>query len=137
MRASDFLRAIFRHRKKMLLFFVLVLVADVAWVAFGRRTYESAAKLYLRVGRESLTLDPSATTGQTVQLYQTLDNQINSTLQILEGRHIAEQVVDEIGVGNILAGTSRSEGEQAVSDESSAGGSSSTLGWLASLIFRL
>jgi polysaccharide biosynthesis protein PslE len=107
-----------RHRRKVVLFCLLAVGADLAWVVLARRTYESEAKLYLRVGRESLTLDPSATTGQTVQLQQTLENQINSTLQIFDNRYLAEQVVDQIGATNILAGDLRGDSDQRVSHAS-------------------
>jgi len=97
--------ALRRHPKKMVACFLAVLGAASAWVVCAPRTYVSQAKLYLRMGRENVTLDASATTGPTVQLYQTVDNQVTSALQVLDSRTIAEQVVDAIGVHHILAGT--------------------------------
>jgi uncharacterized protein involved in exopolysaccharide biosynthesis len=99
----DVLRTLSRHRKKMAACFALILAAAWTWMWIAPRTYVSTAKLYMRMGREHVTLDPTATTGQTVNLYQTRDSEINSALHILESQGIAEQVVDEIGAANILS----------------------------------
>jgi len=99
----DVLQVFSRHRKKMIAFACLCIGVAVAWIIFAPRSYESVAKLYVRLGREQVTLDPTATTGPTMNLYQTQENEINSTLQILDSREIAEQVVDTIGAAVILA----------------------------------
>lgn len=83
--------------------FCLVVTATACWIIFVPGEYESTAKVYVRVGRENNTLDPSATTGQTVNIQQTLESEINSMLQILESRETAERVVAEVGVDLILA----------------------------------
>jgi uncharacterized protein involved in exopolysaccharide biosynthesis len=93
---------VLRERRAVLLTLAIVLAADFCWIVFGPRSYESAAKLYVRIGRESVALDPTATLGETRNLYATQENEINSVLQILESRQIAEQVVDRIGVDVIL-----------------------------------
>ncbi|MCE9553934.1 MAG: GumC family protein [Planctomycetes bacterium] len=100
---KDLFRIFTQHRKKMILFACVAMGVALAWVMFGPRTYESVAKLYVRLGREQVSLDPTATIGPTMNLYQTHENEINSTLQILDNRHIAELVVDAIGAENILA----------------------------------
>ena len=116
---QDFFRIFSQHRKKMVLFACVSLAAALAWVIFAPRTYESIAKLYVRLGREQVSLDPTATIGQTMNLYQTHENEINSTLQILDSRHIAELVVDAIGVENILA--DRDPGDDSSSAASTSG----------------
>jgi uncharacterized protein involved in exopolysaccharide biosynthesis len=101
--AGDIARALSRHSKKALVIFLLGLTVTTCWIVFLPGEYESIAKVYVRVGRENNTLDPSATTGQTVNIQQTLESEINSMLQILDSREAAEMVVDEIGVDRILA----------------------------------
>jgi len=103
MTLRDIARVFSRHRKKMILFATASVAIAFGWIIMAPRTYESVAKLYVRLGREQVTLDPTATTGPTMNLYQTHENEINSTLQILDSRQIAEQVVDAIGADIILA----------------------------------
>ena len=55
------------------------------------------------MGRESVTLDPTATTGQTIAL-QASDraNEIVTVIDMIESRGIAEKVVDQVGVDTVL-----------------------------------
>ncbi|MGA8141776.1 MAG: polysaccharide biosynthesis tyrosine autokinase [Desulfobaccales bacterium] len=60
--------------------------------------YLSEAKILVRLGRESVTLDPTATTsGQVVSISSRRETEIKSELEILKSRDLAEQVVDTIG----------------------------------------
>jgi uncharacterized protein involved in exopolysaccharide biosynthesis len=70
---------------------------------FWPRTYQSEAQLFLRVGRESVGLDPAATTGQTMQLY-TSDraDEVISAQAIFKSRGVAAQVVDKLGPEVVL-----------------------------------
>lgn len=72
---------------------------------FMPRTYQSEAKLMVRLGRESVSLDPTATVGQIVNIGQDRENEINSELEILNSRDLTGKVVDAIGVDRILDGT--------------------------------
>ena len=100
---GDIVRALFRHSRQAFVVFFLLVLATICWIYFGPREYESFAKVYVRVGHKATTLDPSATTGQTINIAQTLESEINSMLQILESRDTAQRVVDEIGVDTIIA----------------------------------
>lgn len=74
------------------------------------REYQSEALLFVKVGASSITLDPTATTGQTISLYESRETEINSILQILTSRAIIEQTVESIGaevaLGEAPVGTS-------------------------------
>ncbi len=54
-------RACQRHKGKMLLFFVLVMAGTAVGTYLSPRSYRSQAKLFIRLGRENVTLDPTAT----------------------------------------------------------------------------
>ena len=70
------------------------------------RTYESEGQLIIRVGRESVALDPTATLGsQTLLVQKTRAEEINSALAILSSRRIYEGVVSKIGAEHILNGS--------------------------------
>ncbi|MCA9193629.1 MAG: hypothetical protein KDB03_17780 [Planctomycetales bacterium] len=69
------------------------------------RSYVSEAKLMIRVGRESVALDPTVTTSQTLMLQKTQEEEVNSALEVLGSRRIVEMVVDELGEDSVLNGT--------------------------------
>jgi polysaccharide biosynthesis protein PslE len=100
----DLARVLYRHKKKMLAWTVLVLGVSYAAIATMSRTYMSEAKLFVRLGRESVTLDPTATTGQTVAVQETRENQINSARDMLTSRLLLERVVENVGADSILNG---------------------------------
>lgn len=100
----DVLRVLFRHWLRMVVFAVLVLGGTFAALFWSPRSYESEAKLFVRVGRENLGLDPTATTsGKQISLYETRESEINSLLEILKSRALVEAVVEEITPGKIIS----------------------------------
>src|SRR3990172_839456 len=56
----DIARILFRHWRKTALFFCAVVGLTLLVVALYPRSYYSEAKLFIRVGRESVGLDPTA-----------------------------------------------------------------------------
>jgi len=79
----------------------------LGWVAIlvWPRTYVSHSELLFQIGRESVALDPTVTTGQTLTLQKSQEEDINSALQILQSRRVLEMVVDKLGEDAILAGS--------------------------------
>lgn len=98
----DLARVFFRHRRKMVLFFCTVVALTLAAIALSPRSYSSRSILMIRVGRESVGLDPTATTGETISLQKSQTDEVNSALEILSSRSVLERVVDEVGVDRIL-----------------------------------
>jgi uncharacterized protein involved in exopolysaccharide biosynthesis len=68
------------------------------------REYVSEAKLFVRLGHESITLDPTVTTNQTVSIYETRESEFNSLLEILKSRAVLTGVVHLLGTEAILHG---------------------------------
>ena len=100
----DLTQIFFRHKKKVLAWTLTVVGLSLLAIVILPRKYTSEAKLFVRLGRESVTLDPTATTGQTMQVQETRDNQINSTRDMLTSRVLLERVVEKIGADVILHG---------------------------------
>ncbi|MEM9352748.1 MAG: GumC family protein [Planctomycetota bacterium] len=100
---SDLLRVVRRHRLKSGFVFVLIAALAVASLLVLPRTYESEALLFVDVGRESVTLDPTVTTNQTLTLNESRDAELNSILEILQSRGLMEKVVDRLGPEAILS----------------------------------
>ena len=66
----DLYYVLFRHRRKIFLFFAAVVVTVTVGTFMSPEIYRSEAKLLVRLGRESVSLDPTATTGQIVNVGQ-------------------------------------------------------------------
>jgi polysaccharide biosynthesis transport protein len=95
-------RILFRHRRKMAMFFAAAVSSTLAIIAFYPRSYSSESKLFIRVGRESVGLDPTATTGQTIMLQKSQFDEVNSALDILNSHEVQRRVVEQIGADRIL-----------------------------------
>jgi uncharacterized protein involved in exopolysaccharide biosynthesis len=98
----DFYSILFRHKWKVIIFFLAVVVTVGLGTLLASEVYKAEAKLLVKVGRESVNLDPTATTGQVIQLGQTRESEINSELEILKSRELALKVVDAIGPEKFL-----------------------------------
>src|SRR5262249_5440215 len=79
------------------------------------RAYRSQAKLFVRLGRENATLDPTATFGQApvVAVPPSREHEINTAAEILKSRVLLEKVVDAIGPQAILDGRDTPPADQA------------------------
>jgi uncharacterized protein involved in exopolysaccharide biosynthesis len=93
---------LFRHRRKIALTFCGILALTLFVIAVCPRSYLSEAKLFIRVGRESVALDPTATTGETIMLQKTQVSDVNSALEILNSREVLERVAERVGSQRIL-----------------------------------
>ncbi|MBL9123084.1 MAG: GumC family protein [Planctomycetaceae bacterium] len=96
------LRILFRHKGKMLATFGVIMGLVIAALAFFPRTYSSDARLFVRLGRESIGLDPTATIHSTVNVEGSRETEINSELEILRSRVLLQDVVDRLGADVVL-----------------------------------
>lgn len=87
----------FRHKGKMLAWFLTVMVGVTAFTFLTPETYRSTAKLLLRLGRESVTLDPTATTGPVISVSQSRASEIQTELEILQSQELIEKLVSALG----------------------------------------
>src|SRR5206468_3253076 len=64
-------------------------------------SYRSQAKLYVRLGRENATLEPTATLGHepVVALPASREAELNASQSLLGGQPLLEKVVERLGVG--------------------------------------
>jgi len=100
---SDFIRALFRNKKKVIFAPLSVLGLATLIILFAPRKYRSEAKVYMQVGRESVKLDPTATTGDTISLQSSSrDSEIVTAMESLKSRGTIEKVVDKLGPNVVL-----------------------------------
>jgi uncharacterized protein involved in exopolysaccharide biosynthesis len=110
---GDLPRVVIRHPKKSLATFCLLMGLSLAMLILLPRTYESESLLFVRVGRESVTLDPTVTTGQIIALNESRESELNSILEVLKSRAIMERVVDRLGPQAILLPPAEGQAEVA------------------------
>ncbi len=82
----------------------MALVLGCAWLylVYAPRKYQSSAQYLVRLGHESVSLDPVATVGETMGLYMTSDSIVRSTREIISSGTLAEKVVKRVGAQTIL-----------------------------------
>jgi uncharacterized protein involved in exopolysaccharide biosynthesis len=112
----DIYFVLFRHKWKIIVFFLAVVTVVTLGTLIAPSIYQSEAKLLIRVGRESVSLDPTASTGQVISIGQQRETEVKSELEILKSQDLIEKVVDAIGPAAFLKppedsnGTSRNNG---------------------------
>ena len=117
--------AVWRHKGKGLLTFLAIVAGTAAIIFYWPRSSRSEALLFVRLGRDSVTLDPTATTGQTIALNESRETEINSILEILKSRALAEKVATALGPDLIL------------NQESASGTASQIPAWLTAALDKL
>ncbi|HEY2415817.1 MAG TPA: hypothetical protein VGI40_26490 [Pirellulaceae bacterium] len=90
--------AVRRNGKKGVVAFVALAVVALVGALVMPRTYVSEARLFVRFGREN-QVDPTASGGQMVSLYESRESEINSLIEILRSRAVLDRVVEELGLG--------------------------------------
>ncbi len=110
---------VFKHKFTIAGAVVCSLLAAWAAIVLWPRSYESEARVLLRVGNENVGIDPTVTSRQTLIMERSTEEEINSALALLSSRGMAERIVDILGPEIILegrvpptaSGTDRSEGD--------------------------
>jgi capsular exopolysaccharide synthesis family protein len=97
--ARDVLNVLFRHKWKIVIFAAAVIGTTIVMTSSVPYTYRSDAKLLVRLGKESVTLDPTATTtGQVLVPYsRNLGDDLATEIQIMKSQSVAQKVIDELG----------------------------------------
>lgn len=136
------LEVLYRHRRKSLMLFVGVMVLTVVATILMPKTYRSEAKLFLRLGRENTTLDPTVMSNpdSSVAVPQSRENEINSVAEMMHSRLLLEKVVDSLGSEALLgagplrtASPATSSADAAAIAAAEASNTSPITSWIASL----
>lgn len=92
----DFVQIIFKHKGKILLFFLIITLPLMLWVIMQPSLYQSKAKILVKEGRENTIPTPEMTEGP-ILVDITRPEDINSEIEILKSRLLAEKVVEALG----------------------------------------
>ncbi|MDA8563382.1 hypothetical protein N9L06_02910 [Mariniblastus sp.] len=99
---STLIRAARNYWFVALLVFALTVGLAVLAMIYLPKSYESEAMIFVKLGRETVSLDPTASTGSTISVLDTRDNEINSIRDMLYSRSIMEKIADRLGPDVIL-----------------------------------
>ncbi|GAB5402419.1 MAG: exopolysaccharide biosynthesis protein [Aureliella sp.] len=97
----DILSSIFRYKWRAAFVTLLMFAIVVASIVLYPKRYQSEAKLFVRLGRGSASLDPAAI-GQTISIQESRETEMNSITDLLQSRALAENIVAEVGPERLL-----------------------------------
>lgn len=94
----DFLHVVFKRKNQIVFFFGACVITAAIGSFVVRPTYEASAQLLVKIGRENIYV-PTLPTGGTPSPVTRFDpeEQINSEIEILTSRFLAEKVVEFLG----------------------------------------
>jgi polysaccharide chain length determinant protein (PEP-CTERM system associated) len=95
----DILHVVFKHKKQILFLFLVTVIAVAVGTIAAKPTYEAEAKILVKIGRENLYAPPNSATSQIIKPNR--EDQINSELELLKSRSLAESVVKFLGAGTL------------------------------------
>ncbi len=98
----DVLYVLFRHKRKALLAFAGVFALTSAAATLLPDKYQSSAEMLVTLGRESGAIDPTATIGEFARPMQNRDSELNSEVNLLGSRGVAEAVARQVGPDRII-----------------------------------
>lgn len=110
----DIFMIFFRQKNLILLVFVFTVFSISIWSFFSPEIFQSDAKLFVQLGRENISVDPSVV-GPTTPVRFDRESEINSEVAALKSRVLVEQVVAEVGPSAILM----AKGEEPAADSES------------------
>ncbi|MCA9266549.1 MAG: hypothetical protein KDA60_21965, partial [Planctomycetales bacterium] len=108
--AYDVVRTLRRRWKRVVAVGTFVLALAIVALVVWPRTYVSEGEVFVQMGHESVALDPTATTGTTVPIFENRENEINSALEMLQSREVLTRVVKRLSATVILNGIMTEEG---------------------------
>lgn len=101
----DLLSIIFKHKRKMVLIFLLVfLVGIIVSFLMSPVVYEASSKILVKFGRENVYTVPTANGASPVLIDSAREERMNSEIEMLSARNVAEKVIRGLGVNNIYPG---------------------------------
>ncbi|MGN6546745.1 MAG: Wzz/FepE/Etk N-terminal domain-containing protein, partial [Aureliella sp.] len=99
---GELVRSLWHYRFSIIVSAFVLTVLMTAGIYFLPAKYDSDAQLLVRLGRGTLSTDPTSSITPTVSVQETRLSQVSSVKEMLESRALAEQVVKRVGVGRIL-----------------------------------
>lgn len=109
----NFLSILFRQKIYVLGFFILSFTAAALYTYLSPDIYQSDAKLFIQLGRESISVDPSVVGPAMAGIRSDRQSELNSEVSALKSRLLAERTVDSLGPMTVLNTPENETTEQA------------------------
>jgi Uncharacterized protein involved in exopolysaccharide biosynthesis len=112
----DIYYVVFRHKLKVVWFFIAVVALVAIFSLLSPKIYRSEGELLIKIGRESVALSPTVEPNKIVEMAAGAqrENEINSELAILQNRELIGKVVDTVGVDAVLKGYEKGLGGEGI-----------------------
>jgi uncharacterized protein involved in exopolysaccharide biosynthesis len=91
---------IFKHRVKIIIIFLTIVLTVTIGTFLVSPTYEAFSQILVKFGRENI-YTPTATGSQVLIDTSSKEDRINSEVEIIKGRNLIEKVITELGIKNI------------------------------------
>jgi len=91
----DFLYIVFKRKIQILAFFFATVFVGTLITFLWKPTYEASSQILVKVGRENVYVPATGNVNPVVRVDR--EEQLNSEIEILKGRSLAEEVVKSIG----------------------------------------
>ena len=91
----DVLHVIFKRKAQILIFFVAVVTTVVIGTLLVKPKYEATAQILVKLGRESVFIPTTGAAGPVISFDR--EERINSEIEILRSRALAEKVIAVLG----------------------------------------
>jgi uncharacterized protein involved in exopolysaccharide biosynthesis len=95
----DFLHVIFKRKNQILLIFTTTVFTVVIGTLVVKPTYEAKAQILVKIGRENLYMPPNSASSEIIRPNR--EDQINSEIELLKSRSLAENVIKSMGSQSI------------------------------------
>jgi uncharacterized protein involved in exopolysaccharide biosynthesis len=107
--SRDFLHIVFKRKGIILLFFFATICTVALFTFMETPTYEASSQILVKIGREDIFTPEIPTGSNAMPTYFNRQEQINSEIEILSGRALAERVITSIGAETIYQDLDGSE----------------------------
>ena len=99
----DLLNIVFKHKSKMLIVFLTVVVTVTVGSLLMSPVYEASSKILVKFGRENVFTPTSpASGGNTPILFDSArEEHLNSEIEIFKGRNLIQQTINAVGIENL------------------------------------
>jgi uncharacterized protein involved in exopolysaccharide biosynthesis len=99
---GDLVRSLWSFRVSIVLWSIALACLLAVVVFLLPVKYDSDAQLLVRLGRNTLSVDPTSNITPTVSVQETRLSQVNSVKEMLQSRTLVEQIVERVGADRIL-----------------------------------
>ena len=93
---ANLVRSLLRQKLRAVLFSALLFSVVLVGLFLLQRKYESEGKMFVRLGRGGVTLDPTATTSETITVQESRESEINSIIDAMRSRGVLNIVVNKL-----------------------------------------